>query len=48
MGELGVGISPLQAADMDRRREKVAKLVKVSHEQSGQTQTALDQSDILT
>ncbi len=30
MGELGVGISPLQAADLDRRKEKVAKLVKVS------------------
>ena len=29
MGELGVGISPLQAADLDRRKEKVAKLVKV-------------------
>ncbi|DBA89218.1 TPA: hypothetical protein ACH3X1_016364 [Trebouxia sp. C0004] len=29
MGELGVGISPLQAADLDRRTEKVAKLVKV-------------------
>ena len=30
MGELGVGITPLQAADLDRRKEKVAKLVKVS------------------
>ena len=29
MGELGVGMSPLQAADLDRRRDKVAKLVKV-------------------
>ncbi|DBB11583.1 hypothetical protein WJX82_010561 [Trebouxia sp. C0006] len=28
MGELGVGITPLQAADLDRRKEKVAKLVK--------------------
>ena len=28
-GELGVGISPLQAADLERRTEKVAKLVKV-------------------
>ena len=31
MGELGIGISPLQAADLDRRMEKVAKLVKVSN-----------------
>lgn len=30
MAELGIGISPLQAADLDRRKEKVAKLVKVS------------------
>ena len=29
MGELGAGLSPLQAADMDRRKDKVAKLVKV-------------------
>ena len=31
MGELGAGLSPLQAADMDRRKDKVAKLVKVGH-----------------
>lgn len=30
MDELGIGMSPLQAADLDRRLERVAKLVKVS------------------
>lgn len=29
MGELDFKKSPLQAAEMDRRKEKVAKLVKV-------------------
>lgn len=29
LGELGVRMSPLQAAELDRRKEKVARLVKV-------------------
>ena len=31
LGELGVRMSPLQAAELDLRKEKVAKLVKVTH-----------------
>ena len=30
MQELGVGTSPQQAADIERRKEQVAKLVQVS------------------
>lgn len=30
MGDLGFRMSPLQAAELDRRKEKVAKLVKVN------------------
>ena len=31
MGELGVRMSSLQTAELDRRKEKVAKLIKVMH-----------------
>ena len=37
MGEFGIGISPLQAADLDRRKERVAKLVKVSLGMAGKS-----------
>ena len=30
MAELGIAVPPLQAAELERRKEKVAKLVKVS------------------
>lgn len=30
MAELGIGVPPLQAAELERRQQKVAKLVKVS------------------
>ena len=40
MGELGVGMSPLQAADLDCRKEKVAKLVKVRHASPNQGSAA--------